>query len=316
MPCCRARIQLTLPRSVLISPLWQTSRNGCARSHVGNVLVEKRWCTIASADTMRLVREVEEVLADLVREQHALVDERARRHRRHVELLAVLAGCSAWIAWPERLADDVELALERVLVHVVACRGRRTPGGSPARPPSCAPTARRCRSARRASRAASGPRSRRRARSPARRPCATPAPAAGTPCRRRSGRSRAASSRARPQALRRNASGSWIRMPAPSPCSGSAPVAPRCVRFFENREPLRDDRVALLALDVGDEAQAARVVLVRGVVQTLARRRQMPLTFGILFHADLTANAFASGAMAISSPRPRFRGFDSETFLC
>ena len=35
-----------------------------------------------------------------------------------------------------------------------------------------------------------------------------------------------------PQTLRRNASGSWIRMPAPSPCSGSAPVAPRCVRFL------------------------------------------------------------------------------------
>ena len=36
----RARIQLKLPRSVLISPLWQTNRNGCARSQVGNVLVE------------------------------------------------------------------------------------------------------------------------------------------------------------------------------------------------------------------------------------------------------------------------------------
>ena len=40
-----------------------------------------------------------------------------------------------------------------------------------------------------------------------------------------------------PQARRRNASGSWIRMPAPSPCSGSAPVAPRCVRFSRIRRP-------------------------------------------------------------------------------
>ena len=40
--CWRARIQFTFPRSVLISPLWHTSRNGCARSHVGKVLVEKR----------------------------------------------------------------------------------------------------------------------------------------------------------------------------------------------------------------------------------------------------------------------------------
>ena len=35
----RACIQLTLPRSVLISPLCARKRNGCARSHVGNVFV-------------------------------------------------------------------------------------------------------------------------------------------------------------------------------------------------------------------------------------------------------------------------------------
>ncbi|MBS1216012.1 MAG: hypothetical protein H6R20_986 [Proteobacteria bacterium] len=49
----RARSQFTLPRSVLISPLWAIMRNGCARSHVGNVLVEKRWCTSARAETTR-----------------------------------------------------------------------------------------------------------------------------------------------------------------------------------------------------------------------------------------------------------------------
>ena len=38
----RARIQLTFPWIVLISPLWQRSRNGCARSHEGVVFVEKR----------------------------------------------------------------------------------------------------------------------------------------------------------------------------------------------------------------------------------------------------------------------------------
>ncbi len=31
--------------------------------------------------------------------------------------------------------------------------------------------------------------------------------------------------------------GIWIRMPAPSPCSGSAPVAPRWVRFSRIRRP-------------------------------------------------------------------------------
>ncbi len=33
-------IQLTLPRSVLISPLCASIRNGCASHHCGNVLVE------------------------------------------------------------------------------------------------------------------------------------------------------------------------------------------------------------------------------------------------------------------------------------
>ena len=36
----RDRMRLTLPAIVLISPLWQSMRNGCARSHVGSVLVE------------------------------------------------------------------------------------------------------------------------------------------------------------------------------------------------------------------------------------------------------------------------------------
>ena len=45
----RARIQLTLPRSVLISPLWAIIRYGCASSQLGKVLVEKREWTSASA---------------------------------------------------------------------------------------------------------------------------------------------------------------------------------------------------------------------------------------------------------------------------
>ncbi len=49
----RARIQLTLPRSVLISPLWAIIRYGCASSQLGNVFVEKREWTSASADLVR-----------------------------------------------------------------------------------------------------------------------------------------------------------------------------------------------------------------------------------------------------------------------
>ncbi len=47
----RACIQLMLPRSVLISPLWAMKRYGCASGHDGKVLVEKRWCTRASAES-------------------------------------------------------------------------------------------------------------------------------------------------------------------------------------------------------------------------------------------------------------------------
>eukprot|EP00964_Phaeocystis_antarctica_P108218 scaffold72828_cov69-Phaeocystis_antarctica.AAC.3 len=44
----RERIWFLLPRSVLISPLWQSARKGCARLQLGKVLVEKRECTSAS----------------------------------------------------------------------------------------------------------------------------------------------------------------------------------------------------------------------------------------------------------------------------
>ena len=46
----RARIQLLLPRTVLISPLCATYRYGWARGQDGNVLVENRECTSANAD--------------------------------------------------------------------------------------------------------------------------------------------------------------------------------------------------------------------------------------------------------------------------
>jgi hypothetical protein len=44
----RASSQLMFPSMVLISPLWQRSRNGCARSQLGSVFVEKRWWKIAN----------------------------------------------------------------------------------------------------------------------------------------------------------------------------------------------------------------------------------------------------------------------------
>ena len=51
----RARIQLMLPRTVLISPLWAIIRYGWASSQLGNVLVENREWTSASARRGALV---------------------------------------------------------------------------------------------------------------------------------------------------------------------------------------------------------------------------------------------------------------------
>ena len=88
--------------------------------------------------------------------------------------------------------------------------------------------------------------------------------AAGRPGRRRIRRPAAA---APAPTLRRNASGIWMRMPAPSPVLTSQPQAPRCSRLMSTCSALRDDAVRLAALDVDDEADAAGVVLVGGVVQ-------------------------------------------------
>ena len=49
----RARIQLRLPLTVLISPLWAMKRYGWASGHEGKVLVEKREWTSASAEANR-----------------------------------------------------------------------------------------------------------------------------------------------------------------------------------------------------------------------------------------------------------------------
>ena len=62
-------------------------------------------------------------------------------------------------------------------------------------------------------------------------------------------------------------------MPAPSPVLASQPHAPRCCRLMRTCEPLLDDRVRAAPLDVDDEADAAGVVLVAGVVQALGLRR-------------------------------------------
>ena len=64
-----------------------------------------------------LVVEVQIVLAYLMREQHPLVDERARREGRDVEVVASLAQCVDPVF--RLLANDEQLALERILVGAV-----------------------------------------------------------------------------------------------------------------------------------------------------------------------------------------------------
>src|ERR1041385_2755548 len=49
----RARIQLRLPLTVLISPLCATKRYGCASGHDGKVFVEKREWTSDTAEAKR-----------------------------------------------------------------------------------------------------------------------------------------------------------------------------------------------------------------------------------------------------------------------
>ena len=65
----------------------------------------------------RFIVQVEVVLADLVCEQHALVDDRARRKRRHIEFLAV-PQMQRLDSMPRALPNHVELPLERVRVHL------------------------------------------------------------------------------------------------------------------------------------------------------------------------------------------------------
>ena len=88
----RARIQLRLPITVLISPLWAMNRNGWASGQLGNVLVEKRECTTASAEATRSSTQVGEEVVELVGGQHALVGERAARQRREVDVGLVLGA--------------------------------------------------------------------------------------------------------------------------------------------------------------------------------------------------------------------------------
>jgi hypothetical protein len=48
-------------------------------------------------------------------------------------------------------------------------------------------------------------------------------------------------------------------------------------QILENLQALLDDRVALLVLDMGDETDAAGIVFIGGVIETLVLRKGHPV---------------------------------------
>ena len=95
--------------------------------------------------------------------------------------------------------------------------------------------------------------------------------AAGTPARRRTpGRAAGRADRQREvRDLAERSSGTWIRIPAPSPTAGSAPAAPRWSRLISAVTAVVHDRVAASALDIGHRRDTAGVTLELWVVQPL-----------------------------------------------
>ena len=163
--------------------------------------------------------------------------------------------------------DHIQLAVERERVAVEGIRrARRRAGGSQA--PNGAPARRRprARPGHRATRAPCALPPRPPPRADARARPGGSAPAAGSRPQRRSGRARGSSNET---AARRNASGSWTRIPAPSPVPASAPSAPRCSRCASAASAALDRLVASRSVKPGDEGDAAGVVLERRVVETV-----------------------------------------------
>jgi hypothetical protein len=71
------------------------------------------------------------------------------------------------------------------------------------------------------------------------------------------------------RASTRNRCGICIKMPAPSPVFFSQPQAPRCLKVEEDLERVLDDARGLAPLQIDNEADAARVVLMSRIVEAL-----------------------------------------------
>ena len=105
---------------------------------------------------------------------------------------------------------------------------------------------------------------------------------------------------------RRSACGICVSTPQPSPSVGSAPTAPRWSRLTRICRPFSQDRVGLAVLHVGDEADAAGIVLVGRVVEALRARRKgsAPRAAGAAA-PSASRPCWISRALAFISPLPR-----------
>ena len=253
----RARIQLRLPLTVLISPLWAIIRNGWASSQAGKVLVENRECTTASALAIRSSSSSGKTSVELLGGQHALVDQGAARQRGEVDPDLVLGATAQAVGQPVQ-RDALQRSRRRRPRTAARSAACWTGSGRSARRRRWAPRASRGRS--RCSSAAI---------------CSMLALALAASVRRRWAgrrcrpRTRPAAGSSKSTSARRNASGTWIRMPAPSPVFGSAPVAPRWSRLRRASRPLAMMSWLGHAGQRGDEGDAAGVVLERRVVEAL-----------------------------------------------
>ena len=86
---------------------------------MGNVLVEKRWCTRQSALTTSGSLQLGVEVGDLRREQQSFIYDGAAGERRDVEEVLVLDVAIGDFGFGA-LADHVELALELVFGHALA----------------------------------------------------------------------------------------------------------------------------------------------------------------------------------------------------
>ena len=118
----RARIQLRLPLTVLISPLCAMVRNGWASGQDGKVLVEKRECTMRQLGLEALVREVRVERLQLGGGQHALVDDGPGGQRREVDAELVLGA----LAQPEGLRESEFVARPRSCRRRLASEARKS----------------------------------------------------------------------------------------------------------------------------------------------------------------------------------------------